>query len=299
MRFFAFLLLSFVLASSGARATLVFSPSSEWKPVTTSSGNPFDYANDQQTGTSTAEADIVGSATFPGFYWAFNDNGSASDTDGEILFRSRQGADGPPPAGNGTFDQVLFVGIDGNGDGALDVFVGADNASPTEGNKIWDAGTGANISPSTTSIQVPAPFVYAHTAANFNFSTVSAIDPAGTDVDGDGRPDFFVSFLIPFPDLVAAMNALAGISITDTTALSFVLATSTQANALNQDLGAINGAINSTSTWSVLGGLSDPISPAGDGFEIPEPHTMLLVGFGLVGLGLADRKRRLRHLLKR
>jgi hypothetical protein len=72
---------------------------------------------------------------------------------------------------------------------------------------------------------------------------------------------------------------------TPSTAVSFVIGTSTNPNAYNQDLGGINGDPAPTATWSSLGALSTPtgINP------VPEPSSAFLLGLGLCGL-LAGRR---------
>jgi len=253
-------------------------------PIILGSTNQADYFDDEQTGRP--ESDLVGNAGHPAAYFNFDNANTPSLTDGTLAFRVRVGSDLPQL---GTFDSVLFIGMDGNSDGALDIFLGADNKGGTPEIKIWDAGTGLNISPSTTSVSAPpGQFSYGETSANFDFSQVSAtIDPPATifDLDVDGTTDRFVSFSLPFADVVSEMSRLAGIGISENSVVRFVIATSTQANSLNEDLNGIPKNFTPTLTWAQLGGLSSPT-------QLPEPGTGLLAGLGLAAFACFDRFRR-------
>src|SRR2546430_12409685 len=149
----------------------VTSPTTSWTVITYGSNNP-DPSNDQQTGTS--EGDIVGNAAHPSAYTQFGDAGTPSTTDGTIAFRVRVGGDLNPVG----FKTALFVGVDANRDGALDLFIGVNNSGSNDTIGLWNPGNGTNVSPSTTSI-VSTPLVsYTPTAANYHWSPVNAtIDP--------------------------------------------------------------------------------------------------------------------------
>lgn len=268
------------LPATAAAAPIVMNgPTTAWTAVGFTGAAP-DWADDQ--GTGHAEADIVGDLSHPAFYTAFDDAGTSSLTDGMLGFRIRLGADQNPPG----FGHVAAVGIDANLDGALDVFVLVRNSGNPNRIAIYNAGSGANTSPSTTSISGTG-LEYAETASNYDWSPVTVtIDPSATllDVDGDGAVDRFLSFAVPLQDLVNRL-ALLGISGVDqNTPLQYVIGTSTQANALNQDLGGPNGGTNSSSTWAVLGATSLVYSASPT--PVPEPGTAFLLGAGLLGLGL-------------
>lgn len=271
-------------AGAGAVPIDMGGATTAWTAITYPSVQP-DWGNDQQTGIP--EADIVGDPSHAAFYSAFDDAGTASLTDGVLAFRIRVGAEKNPPG----FSQVAAVGIDGNLDGALDLFVLVDNGGSADRIALYNAGAGTNTSPSTTSISSTG-VTYVETASNYNWSAVSAVtDPPATsfDVDGDGDTDRFVSFALPFQDLVNQF-ALLGISNVDqNTAFRYVIGTSTQSNSLNQDLGGPNGGTTSTSTWAALGAISMTFTVTGS--PVPEPGTGLLLGLGLLGLGLLRRRR--------
>ena len=153
----------------------------------------------------------------------------------------------------------------------------------------WNAGTGANTSPSTTTLSSTPSLSWALTAVNFDWSPVDAtIDPGVTNTDfGAEGNDFFLSFLVPFDDIVAVLLA-DGISVDETTAFRYVMGTGTQPNSLNQDVGASSGGWSDTTTWDALGAVSNPLSPV----PTPEPTPLSLVLLGLLALSAGARRQR-------
>jgi hypothetical protein len=271
------LLVAAVATPLSARGAPIIPDSSTdlWTAITYPTLLP-DFSDDQQTGLG--ESDVVGNLLDPAFYILFDDAGTPSLTDGTIAFRVRLGAD-RNPAG---FTHFFGVGLDADLDGSLDLFLGVDNSGNPDQLGIFDPGTGANTSPSTTSI-VSTPLVsYTLGASNYDFSAVDAtIDPTAStfDVDGDGYNDYFLTFLIPFQDVVdqLAVNGISGFD--QDSYVNYVMGTSTQPNALNQDLGGPNGGTTSSSTWADLGAVSDVYT--GSGTHVPEPGTACLVALGL------------------
>jgi hypothetical protein len=256
-------------------ATAVIDPASAtdtWRAILYPAVAP-DWSDDQQTGIS--EADIVGNATRAGAYVQFDDAGTPDPTDGEIAFRVRLGADKNPPG----FEHFFGVGLDADLDGDLDLFLGVDNSGNPDQIGIWDPGTGLNVSPSTTSIVNPPLVSYAETLGNYDFRAVDAtIEPGETifDLDADGETDHFLSFVVPFTHVVNALVARGFPGFDERTRVSYVIGTSTQPNALNQDLGGPDGGTNSTSTFVLLGALSNPESP------LPEPAGLAPAALALV-----------------
>jgi hypothetical protein len=250
---------------------------SSWTAILYSNNNP-DPSNDQQTGAT--EGDIVGNAAHPSAYTMFGDGGTPSLTDGTLAFRIRLGEDSNPSG----FKTALFVGIDANSDGKLDLFLGVNNSGSANTIGIWNPGAGANVSPSTTSM-VSTPLVsYTETASNYSWMAVNSTnDPtvgSATDLDGGGNDDFFLGFSIPFSDIVAQLAAV-GITIDQNSSLTYVIATATQANSLNQDLNGVSGGVNSSLTWSQLGVLSNPMTAAGMSL-VAEVNPSILVGLLLL-----------------
>ena len=274
----------------------VTGPSSDWNEVVYPGTTP-DFSDDQQTGIT--EADIVGNATGdPAFLIWFDDNGTSSLTDGYMGFRVRLGDDKNPSG----FEHFFGIGIDvtdslGVLDGAIDLFLGVDFSGNPDQLGIFDPGTGSNTSPSTTSIDSTALVSYVPgnvpgnpSYDNFDFSGVSSIDGGAvdSDLDLDGNEDFFLTFVIPFADIVAQLQAVFP-NFDENTIIQMVIGTSTQPNALNQDLGGPDGGTSSSQTWSALGAISQPVS---SNMLVPEPGTGPLMVLGLVGLAFGGRRQR-------
>ena len=267
------------IATTVAEASVVdiTSPTTTWTPVLYANNNP-DPSKDQQTGS--AEGDIVGNALNPSVFTTFGNGNTPSLIDGTLAFRIRIGAD-MSPAG---FKTAVFVGIDGNSDGALDLFLGVNNSGAGGIIGIWDPGTGTNTSPSSTTIVSTPLASYTQAAANYSWMQVTATnDPNATSFDldagGPTEPDFFLSYSIPFADVVAKLAANGITGFNENSTMSYVVATATQANSLNQDLNGVAGSVNSSLTWSQLGVQSNLMTPAGIAV-VPEMDSAL----GIVGL---------------
>lgn len=259
----------------------VTSPTTDWTPITYANNNYPDPSNDQQTGSG--EADIVGNQSHSSVYVAFGDAGTPSLTDGVLGLRIRLGADDNPVG----FKGALFVGIDANGDGALDLFIGVDNSGASATIGIWNPGAGSNTSPNTTSI-VSAPLVsYTLTALNYSWTAVNTtIDPTvgtSTDLNGDGKNDYFLTFTLPFADIVAQLGA-KGITVDENSSFAYVVATATQANALNQDLNGVGHTYDGNATWTSLGIIANPITAGG--VPVPEPNAAFIAAI-VVALAIA------------
>jgi len=259
-------------------------PTTNWVAIIVGSTIP-DWYGDQQTGQP--ESDLVGTNGHPCFFMAFNGNGPQSNTDGTLAFRVRLSRESSPPG----FDNVLFIGVDANADGALDLFLGVNSTS------IFMAppGSGANVSPSTTTVQTPIYTSNRVAGVNYSWDTVNATtDPVATsyDLDGNGT-DRFLSFAVPFTNVVLSLAARGITGVTDQTPLRYVVATATQMNAINQDLLGPQGMVNSSLTWAALGSISEPYAT----ILVPEPSSALLVAAGLGFLCLVNpRLRRQRFL---
>jgi hypothetical protein len=284
----AILSLNFAVAGVASAAMIVVSDDNTgWTDIAYPIITTPDAPSDQQTGI--AEGDIVGNNTGdPAVLTKFDDNGTAGDlTDGYIAFRVRL-ADDKPPAG---FTSFFGVGMDVDLDGAIDLFLAVDNSAGAEQIGIFDPGADTNTSPDTTSI-ISTPLVsYLEDDPiydNYDFSAVTTIDPAetNTDLDAGGAEDVYLTFVVPFDDVVAQLG-LKGITFDENSTVQYVFGTSTQANALNQDLAGPDGETSSSLTWDQLGAISNPYSATGA--PVPEPSTGLLLGLGLVTLAAARR----------
>ena len=235
------------------------SPDSQWTPIIFSSGGTNDYTDDDQAGSI---GDIVGNATVPGAMWQFNGSGTPSLTDGDIAFRLRLGS----PNGNKTyFSGIALFGLDFNLDAKIDTYVAAGRSSNTDYVWIANPGTGLNISPSTSTFDLTNAWrTYTGTfGATSNLYYAATTD--GIDVDGGtSGKDMYFAFQMPFADLVSTVGTRLGMSINETSAISFVVATSNQVNSLNQDIAGINDKTAVlTQTWSTLGSITPPVSANG------------------------------------
>lgn len=275
---------AFTVAASNSFAAITVSSDTDtggWKSV---NGN-YDYLVDQQTGQPSS--DIVGgvggtyNAYDAGFFTNW-DAGTASTTDGTLGFRVRLD---DKDTNQGTYAGLLWIGVDANSDGAVDIFFGANNKGNNSSIEIRDAGGQANTSPSTTSIGNPVTgYVFSETSSNYNYRPVNFSTDGGTTNDitsGGTDTDYYLSFTVDFAKVVQFLGT-QNIAITDASPLRYVLATATQDNSLNQDLGNVNGGVNSTSTWEQLGGFSPTMNATGT--VVPEPSAALLGGLGFLAL---------------
>jgi hypothetical protein len=283
----------FCCVSSASGAPIdIDGPTTIWTAVSYPGLVP-DYSDDQQTGGD--EGDIVGDALRPALYVQFDDGGTPGDlTDGNIAFRLRLGAQANPPG----FSRFAAVGMDADGNGAVDIFIGVDNSGASDRIEIYQAGTGANTSPSTTTVSpVPwdpplsSPYRIDQDATNYSWDPIDAtIEPGESnfDLDADGNTDYFLSWSVPFNLIVTLLVGTYGISIDEETAVQYVVGTSMQDNALNMDLGGPDDDVmDPTLTWPELGAISDPITPSG--VIVPEPSSLALLLAGLLGLAAARR----------
>jgi uncharacterized protein (TIGR03382 family) len=244
-------------------------------------GGNYDYLDDQQTGQP--QSDIVGGSGYNAGFFTNWDAGGASNTDGTLGFRVRlDRAD----TNQNTFSGLLWVGVDANVDGVVDIFFGANNKGNNTNIEIRDAGTGLNNSPNTTSIgNSVAGYVFTETSSNYNYRAVNFSTDGGTTNDmtaGGTDTDYYLSFTVDFAKVVEFLGT-QNIAITDASSLRYVLGTATQDNSLNQDLGNINNKTSDLSqTWEQLGGFSPIMNATGQ--VVPEPSAALLGGLGFLAL---------------
>ncbi len=259
------------ILSGSAVAATVSQSSMAWTPLI---GN-YDYLADQQTGVPAG--DIVGVGTNYGLLVTMNDNGTAIRTDGTLGFRLRLDAAGGP-ANKPAFDRAAWIGIDADINGSVDVFLGLNMSGSATELGVYSPGTDANTSPSTTSIASTAYRPTTISASTYDYRPVDFANDGGTTNDVTtttaGDPDYYVSFMLPFADVVSFL-AGKSINITDQSPLRYVSATSTQGNSLNQDLGGVNGGVNSATTWVNLGGFTQTVYASGT--AVPEPSGFMLM----------------------
>lgn len=281
-----FMALTCLCALSQAAISLT-SPTTDWKPVVYSNAISDPPADNQ---ANPSDLELVGDADNPAFYTKFDDAGPASATDGELGFRLRMsGTRGNP--NKPKFKGHVFVGVDLDKSGSLDLFVAANDKSL----EIRAAGTGDNTSPDTTSISKTTLWDTSTNNSNYSWTAVTtALDPTATslDLDNEAGNDFFLTFILPFQALVDAANSLDTITgFDDTDTLSYIAATSANGNNLNSDINGLNGVPeDNTTTWNDLDTFSDESGV--DGTPIPEPASMaILTGMAAMSLFLLRRWR--------
>ncbi len=280
-----------------ANSILVTSPNTSFNVVPFPNQN--DFFNDQQTGSNGhAGQDIVGNASNPGFLTAF---------DGTfVYYRVRLGAT-DMKQNNPKYAGVFWIGIDGNGDGKLDLFLGVNNSGSLTEIELRAPGSGLNNSPNTTTIAnvLPANKIQEN-ATNYSYLPVSTtLQPGLTnfDLNANGGTDAFLTIQIPFfgapgtATLQGAMASLGKVNITSNSPLSYVIATSTNGNSLNQDIGGINDkTANLTQTYTQLGAITPPLFPSGQPYvpptPTPESSSITLAGLGLALLLIGRSRRR-------
>lgn len=250
-----------------------------------------DATPDQQTGQGAD--DFASDATYAGFY---QKAGTISGVD-SLLFRARMDKfDGADQWGNGG---NLGIGMDVNGDGALDLIMMMSESSGNPNNRnrtlTWgDPGAGANTGPSTTSWTFPT-----QTAITLTTNSTYDVVQAGDGSLLNGTADMFMSFAVSFANLQAAVRAYTPFTTFDMTydtRMSYIAFTSTQANSLNQDLFGVAGSTSSTLTWAELGAITGPANAFG---VVPEPATYAQVGMFLLAAGLVAYRRRKRTMSAR
>lgn len=194
----------------------ILSPSTDWVELQFP-GTVADYFGDS-TVSNKPNSEIIGSSGHPALYTRFDDGGDSLATSGELAFRMRFSGN----SGKSPFQSFIWIGLDVTLDGTPDLFLGADRTSL----RIHDAGDTLNISPATTTINSTAFWSTPSTTANFNFSPVSlALEPTATNFDLDAAEgtDHFVTFIIPFAEIVNAVTSLTSVvGFNDRSTLSYL-----------------------------------------------------------------------------
>ena len=253
------------------------SGSASWVPIMFGTGQ--DPQGDSQAGA--ADTDIVGDATHGSLYTYYDDKGTASTADDMLAFRLR--IDNPTSTTN--FGGVAIVGMDANGDGRIDLFFSVDGRNNTQAVRLLDPGTGANISPNTTTTS-PLPTgwlanngVYPFGGGNYSVIAVSsATDPhwnGDADLGNAGGTDVFVNWSISMNDIA---TVLAKASPTDrngvygprgatgiagfnkNTSVQYVSFTQTQPGPINGDLNGVGASYDKNATFGSLGAFTAPMT---------------------------------------
>lgn len=270
---------TFAAPSSTAQVAISVTDTSGWTAWQRTDGLLMtDPRGDQQTGQG--QDDFVGDLTFAGFQQKAGTIGGAD----HVVFRTRMDKyDARGFGGN------WELGMDLDGNGSVDLVM---KLSDKNGQTLTFAtpGIGANNSPATTSW---GSFVgsIALTSSTYNYQQATDGSAFG------GTADAFVTFGISFANLQNAIRTYAGPAFSNfvvnyTTRIAFIAFTSTQGNAINQDLYGTSGNTTSTTTFASLGAATGPMDAYG---VVPEPATYAQLGALLLAGGfVAWRRRRAR-----
>ena len=294
----------------------------------------FDDAKDSQTGDPRAE--LVGDVNNPGFYFAYDRDPANALNGGRLMFRVRVAAwdtntsdQTTPGNAAGQYGSSLFIGIDGNGDGAIDIFVSADDrgSASSNGIKIFypscpSGSTGCFTGPSSTNLGAQtgstALFTTTGLSANFDFRQVNAASDPRTGLEpvlnqnvststaninpnsNYNNIDGFFSFAVSMGDIRTALANNPNLSgriadFNSNTQMRFIALTAQQQNSFNQDTGGCNNN-NPVTSWACA--LSDPITP-NSMIPTPEPGTSSMLLVSAAGAFAFSRRRSVLELLRR
>jgi hypothetical protein len=198
--------------------------------------------------------------------------------------------------GTPKFTGNVRLGVDGDGDGNVDLFFGISTGQGQTPQIVFqnpDAGK-LNVSPSTSGLGTSYGTIATTTS---NFSIVQANDGStyGTGNSNTANVDSFLTFSLPFSTFKTYLEAqLSGVTITLNSFVRFVAFTSTQGNAVNQDvygLGPLSVTANGNIRFDQGGGFTNYYSASGK--VIPEASTVAQVAaFLLSGLSVVLWRRK-------
>ena len=156
------------------------------------------------------------------------------------------------------------MGMDLNGDGGLDLVMKMSDKQSTE-ITFATPGTGTNDSPSNTTFGSFAGAI-ALTASTYKHENATAYDSGKVTGTATKVDNAWVTFAISFANLQAAIriyavsstdnkSTFASCNLTYSNTIAYIAFTSTQGNAINQDLFGTTGNLSSTSTFASLGAM--------------------------------------------
>jgi hypothetical protein len=176
----AMIALAYLLTGSAEAAILLNSPTTDWYAIEYLGGRS-DYVNDEQTGIN--ESDLVGSAVGvspvqTAFYFRYDGPSN------QVGFRVRVDGDSNPPGYTG----AIWVGFLFDANDSIDLFAGYINKGAANRVGFYNPGTGANVSPSTTTIDTGSP-IYSEAAGDSNLLwTAVTVGALGNDTRWQGGP---------------------------------------------------------------------------------------------------------------
>lgn len=247
-----------------------------------------DPTYDQQTGQGAD--DFVGDGTngYYGFYYKF---GQINNVD-NLVFRVRLNLLGLNQ-GTPKFTGNIRFGVDGDGDGSVDLYFGVATGAGQVPEITFQDPTGtapdANTSPNTSALGSNYGLI-ATTTSNYSYIEVTDGSTYHTNKVNQPNTDAFLTMAIPFSTFKTNLEAqLSGVTITLSSFLRFLAFSATNSNTVNQDVYGYNGI--DTTRYDAGGGFTNFYST--DGKVIPEASTALQgLAFALSGLGVMLRRRK-------
>lgn len=169
---------------------------------------------------------------------------------------------------NQGFGGNVRLGVDANGDGAVDIYFGVKDSSGSA--IVLQNPTGTSPPANTTPNNSALSNIYGSVAlssSNYNYVASSVQYGSAT------YPDAELTFAMPFATLQSNLGTL-GISIDTSTSLRFVAFTSTNTNTVTQDVLGL-GAIKTYGDTAYTSGLfTDYYSADGSRRPVPEAATV-------------------------
>ena len=204
-------------------------------------GSAFDPSNDQQ---AVSDNDLVGNASNSMMEAQTSGTGDATN----YYFRARMGDSNPSTS--------LFLGLDLNRDGRIDVFIEANvkDRTPYISLHVSDPGK-SGVGPSSTGWLNSSNDSTVELKISADNSYIAKQVSAGTNIDAAGGTDSWIQFGFRFIDLKAfAKNAIGFDNLSVDDVVSAVLFTSTGQTA-NGDIAGVNDSISAdlAKTWAELG----------------------------------------------
>jgi hypothetical protein len=170
---------------------------------------------------------------------------------------------------SGGFGGNVRLGVDANGDGAVDVYFGVKDSGGGSG-VVFQDPTGTSPPANTTPNNSALGNVYGSvTLSSSNYNYVASATQYGTAT----YPDSELTFALPFATLQSNLATL-GVTIDTSSSLRFVAFTSTNTNTVTQDVLGM-GAIKTYGDTAYTSGLfTDYYSADGSRHQVPEAATV-------------------------